>query len=108
MRLYHYQAPVHWLYYALLAGLVLALGFPPRAISHGSSTPAVRCVHGVIERTPSNSLVQVTLRGLKLGTQYYVTVLVVLTDDRPGPETTLVVSTTSNFCVSFLCGQLKV
>ena len=41
------------------------------------------------------SLLQVTLGGLKAGTQYYVTVLFVLEDDSPGPAVTFVVSTTT-------------
>ena len=36
---------------------------------------------------------QVTIGGLSAGTQYLVTVMVVLKGDRPGPETTLVIST---------------
>ena len=38
---------------------------------------------------------QVTIEGLNAGTQYIVIVNVVLKGDRPGPETTLVISTTS-------------
>ena len=41
------------------------------------------------------SLLQVTLGGLQAGTQYYVTVLLVLEDDSPGPAATFVVSTTT-------------
>ena len=38
--------------------------------------------------------VQVTIGRLEAGTQYTVVVEVVLTGDHPGPETTLVISTT--------------
>ena len=48
------------------------------------------------------SLLQVTFRGLTAGTQYRVTVLVVLKNDRPGPATTLIVSTTGGKLV-WLC-----
>lgn len=48
------------------------------------------------------SPVQVTFRGLVAGTQYRVTVLVVLKNDRPGPATTLIVSTTRGKLV-WLC-----
>ena len=36
---------------------------------------------------------QVTIGGLSVGTQYIVTVNVVLRGDHPGPKTTLVIST---------------
>ena len=39
-------------------------------------------------------LVQVIIEGLMAGTQYIVTVEAVLKGDRPGPKTTLVISTT--------------
>ena len=38
---------------------------------------------------------QVTIGGLNAGTQYIVTVNVVLMGDHPGPKATLVISTTS-------------
>ena len=74
--------------------LALGFGLTPSHnimnVSH-SSMPAVRCVHGMMEGFP----MQVTIGGLNAGTQYIVTVNVMLMGDHPGPKATLVISTTS-------------
>ena len=52
---------------------------------------------------------QVTIERLNAGAQYIVTVNAVLKGDRPGPETTLVISTTQlqdGKLVNALCWQL--
>ena len=49
--------------------------------------------HGV---TKVPSLVQVTLGGLKAGTEYHVTLRVVLKNDTDGPANTFFVSTTKS------------
>jgi len=77
------ERPVHW------PNMFVCLN----RICHPRSVHNSCEVRASYDKSPF--LVQVTLGGLKAGTQYYVTVLLVLKDDRPGPAATFVVSTTT-------------